>query len=226
MTAQTNTTARTTAEHTAVAKHSPAPAQAQAQRAPLPLRDLLRRFVAVKTLADVLDDAVKDARTTVTRALLDQYNEDDVKQTVVKIDGHKVATATVAEPKAETKVTDSEALLAWARENRPDLIETVEHPAQEAWTETRVKAPELTRLVEDSEDTGTGDLATGDGEIIPGVRHIAHPAPSRFSVNYARPAHSSDDPLAGGRRAVLDAFAQGRITVAEALNDLDEITGN
>lgn len=217
-TTQTSTTQAVAETTTVETPQAPAPE-------PMDLRDKLRRFVAVKTLADALDDAVKHARASLTKDLVTQYTDGDVKQTVVKINGAKVATATVGEPNPETTVTDQEALLAWATQNRPDLIETVDHPAVEAWTETRVKAPELTRLIEDSEDTGSGDLTTEEGEIIPGLRHVAHPAPTRFSVNYARPAHKSADPLAGGRRAVLEAFARGDLTVTDALADLNEITG-
>lgn len=191
---------------------------------PVSLREKLQRFVAVKTLADVLNDAVKDARSTITKELVREYADNDVAKTVVRVNGAKVATATVNEPSAETKVTDEEALLEWARQNRPDLVEVIEHPATEAWTETRVKAPELTRLVQDSEDTGSGDLTTQDGEIIPGLRYVAHPTPTSFGVHYTRPTHKSADPLAGGRREVLEAFARGDLSLHEALDNLGEIT--
>lgn len=215
--------AQTITPETTMAASTGAVTTAPAHQVTVGLDERLRRFVTVKTAADILNDAVKAARTDLTRSLVAEHQESGIKARTVKIGGVKVATATIAEPGPETKVTNEKDLLAWAKTNRPDLIETVEHPATEAWTETRVKAPELTRLIEDSDDTGSGDLVTADGELIPGVRYVATPTPKSFSITFAKPTHKSDDPLAGGRRTVLDAFARGDITMTEALADLDAI---
>ena len=97
-------------------------------------------FTLRKTVADRVSAEMKTERTSLEDRLLTRMKEEGVKQTLVTLpDGTPVATLTVTQPSRKTE-TDDAALLAWAKENHPEWVETIEHPAQEAWTEERIDA--------------------------------------------------------------------------------------
>ncbi|RLP57280.1 hypothetical protein D9R06_09880 [Kocuria marina subsp. indica] len=188
-------------------------------------RASLEAFAAVKTLADILNDEVKNRRAAITRMLADEYKAEGTTKRAVKLpDGTTVAHVILNEPSPKTATADAAALIEWASTHAPELLDTVEHPAQEAWTETVVKPDALAALVESAVATEDGAVVTAEGEIIPGVKHTPAPEPSSFSVRYATGGDKRADPLAGGRRMILDAIEAGEIDLDEARARLHEIT--
>lgn len=155
-------------------------------------------YLAQKTVLDVLKAQAEDTRAGRTADLLTRYAEDGVKSVAVKLpDGTKVATFTLNEPKPRLEVPP-EALLEFVSEHYPDLVETVEHPPVEAWTE-RVVPPSALKAL-GLKATDSGDVVTKNGEVIPGA-HATRDDPSNFTVRY----EGGDD----GRERVIRAWQDG-----------------
>ena len=99
--------------------------------------------------------------------------------TVELPDGTTVAHVILNEPSPKTATADAAALIEWASTHAPELLDTVEHPAQEAWTETVVKPDALAALVESAVATEDGmrrsaaafcTAATAAPMVAPGAR--------------------------------------------------------
>lgn len=188
---------------------------------PLSLKQAAESLAVVKTLADALNDEVKDRRAALTKRLVSEYIAEGTTKRAVKLpDGTTVAHVILTEPSAKTDATDTEALIEWASTNAPDLVETVEHPATEAWTETVVNPKALNKFLETAKATADGAIITEAGEIVPGVIHVPAPTPSSFSVRYTKGGDATTDPLAGGRRMILDALDAGQISLDTARDTL------
>lgn len=133
--------------------------------------------------------AVKDGNDEQRRKILDQllveYRESGNKSfSVFNLDGDKVAAITLNESKPETVITDPDGFLDWCREHRPDLVEVVEHPPVEGWSETRVKPSAVAHVVEDYKLAGDTYL-TVDGEPVDGVEYRSPAEPSKFTLSYS-----------------------------------------
>ena len=166
-------------------------------------------FVLRKTIADMVASEVKSERGTRMEQLLDLHEDTGAKQVAVKLpSGEQVATLTITQPSPK-QVVDESRLLAWCKENRPDLVETVDHPATEAWTEERVNAEAFRRIEADVVD---GDWITADGEHIDGIRTVTD-APSSFSVKYSK----------GGQDRIIDAWRSGELSSIEPGGTLPQI---
>lgn len=175
-----------------------------------PFRAALLAFTLRKTIADLVADEVKAERGDVFDRLADLHADTGTKQVSVKLpNGDPVATLTITQPSAKEHVNPA-ALLAWARENRPDWIETIEHPAQEAWTEEKVN-PAVARKA-GLTVLSDGSVVTDDGEVVDGLTYTT-PAPSSFSVKYAD----------GGRDRVIDAWRAGDLAEVDPGNTLPQI---
>lgn len=149
------------------------------------LKEQTLRTALMGAIASAVKDGNDEQRKTMLEQLLEQYTETGNKSfSVFNLDGDKVATITLNESKPETVVTDHDSFLDWCRENRPDLIETIEHPPVEGWTETRVKPAAVAHIVEDYKLAGDTYL-TADGEPVEGVEYRTPPAPSKFTLSYA-----------------------------------------
>lgn len=163
------------------------------------MKDAALAFTLRKTVADRVVAEVKTERTALETRILARMKEEGVKQTIVTLpDGTPVATLTVAQPTRRTE-TDDAALLAWAKENHPEWVETIEHPAQEAWTEERIDAAALKAAKLRAANGGV--FVTEDGEEVQGMTHHV-PDPTSFSTKYAD----------GGAQAVLDAYLSGELS--------------
>jgi hypothetical protein len=174
----------------------------------LTLKQRNLRFVLEKTVVDILKAEVDKNRANLMTDLLNIYDETGNKSFSVHIPGaEKVATITIAEPKPTTKV-DDEALLAWCREHRPDLLEAVHHPAQEAWDEVKLRDTAAAELAKASKLAGTLYM-TEDGELIDGIEYEPAGRPKSFTVRY----EGGKD----GQQRVIDAWKSG---------ELAEITSN
>lgn len=164
------------------------------------LKERNLKFLLMKTLADLVKGETDVERAELMDELLEQFEETGNKSFSIKIPGaEKVATFTIAEPKPSHKV-DTEALLDWCRENRPELVETVHHPAVEAWTETKLR--------DDVEKVITGEYKLAgtmyvDDDMVPvdGVEYVPAPTPKSFSVRYEK----------GGQERVIEAWRSGEL---------------
>ena len=171
-------------------------------------------FLLKKTIADIVKGEVDSDRAELTIALLKQYDETGSKSVTIKIPGaEKVATFTLAEAKPTTAV-DGSALLEWCRENRPDLLTTVHHPAQEAWDETVLADGAAATLAKEAKLAGTSYI-TDDGELIDGLEYVPAGCPKSFSVRYEK----------GGQERIIDAWKSGELGELDAGRTIPQITG-
>lgn len=148
------------------------------------IKDETLRTALMGAMATVVKDVNEEQRKKVLGQLVEQYKETGNKSwTVTLPSGDKVATLTLNESKAEPVVTDSDALLEWCRTHRPDLIETVEHPPVEAWTETRLTGAAVAHILEQADLADTSYI-TKDGELVEGIEFKPAPDPSKFTLTY------------------------------------------
>ena len=137
-------------------------------------------------LSNIVKEANDSKRKELLGKLLNQYEQTGNKTYSVKnLEGDKVATITLSEPKAETVVSDTDAFISWCRDNRPELLETVHHPRQvvESWDEVVLKPTALADVLEDVQLAGT-DYITPEGEPVDGIEFKPAPAPKSFTVTY------------------------------------------
>lgn len=170
-------------------------------------------FLLMKTLTDLIKNETDEARKALMTELLDSYRETGNKSFSVMIPGaEKVATLTLAEPKPEVKISDQEAFLEWCRINRPHLTEVVEHPAVEAWTETRLSAKAIDVISGESVIVGCS-LVTQDGEPVDGVEYVPAAEPKSFSVRY----------VTGGQQRIVQAWKTGELAAVVPGQTLPQI---
>lgn len=147
-------------------------------------KEMTLRTAVMNAMSALIVDANKTSRADALNVLLEQYKETGNKSfSVFSPEGDKVATITLNESQPETVVTDQDGLLEWCRTNRPDLIETIEHPPVEGWTETRVKPSAVAHIMEDYKLAGAL-YVNADGEPIDGVEYRQPGEPSKFTVSY------------------------------------------
>lgn len=151
----------------------------------LNIKDETLRTALMGAMATVVKDVNEEQRKKVLAQLVEQYKETGNKSWTVQLpSGDKVATLTLNESKAEPAVTDADALLEWCRVHRPELVETVEHPPVEGWTETRLTGAAVAHILEDANLAGT-DYVTPDGELVEGLEFKPAPDPSKFTLTYS-----------------------------------------
>ncbi|MFE5777117.1 hypothetical protein [Brachybacterium sp. NPDC056505] len=123
------------------------------------LRTLNFQYAALKRVADVVKDGMAYIKDQHLAALQADAEQTGGRQWAVDVDGQKVATISLGGGKSKPVITDEDALLAWAQQNRPDMVET-----RPRLTEQGKRS--LASIVEDYVD---GTPVTSDGEAIPGV---------------------------------------------------------
>lgn len=161
------------------------------------LKESLLRTTVMGAMATVVKDINDALRKNLLDELLTQYRETGNKSYSVSLaSGDKAATLTLNESKPETRITDQAAFHTWCVENRPDLLETIEHdavpawsqviehPATEAWTEVRVLPAAAAHVTKDYKLAGDV-YVTGEGEPVNGVEYVPAPEPSKFTLTYA-----------------------------------------
>lgn len=171
-----------------------APEDETAPEAPLPdIRDVLTNHALRKLVADHIYASIKEEKNAVMdRLVADAAASGATTWTiaVTDVDGetHQIAKATLAKTKPSAQVTDQDELMAWLEEHHPDLVETIEHPATEAWTEKRIAAhaPDalLAKFKPVADEDGTRHFITDDGEFVPGVTYKPAPAPSAYTMTW------------------------------------------
>ena len=178
------------------------------------LKERNLRFLLMKTLSDMVKTETDGERAELMAELLEQFENTGTKSFSIQVPGaEKVATFTIAEPKPGHKV-DAGELLAWCQSNRPDLVETLEHPMVPAWTEHKLR-PDVEKVIT-SEYKLAGDTYISDeGEPVAGVEYVPAGTPKSFSVRYEK----------GGQERVLEAWRGGELGAITPGKNLPQIGG-
>lgn len=172
-------------------------------------------FLLMKTLADVVKTETDKGRAELMEVLLAQFEDTGNKSYSVHIPGaEKVATFTIAEPKPTHKV-DPAALLAWCQEHRPDLVETIEHPPVEAYTEHRLRDDVEKVITKEYSLAQNAFYVNEDGEPVDGVEYVPAGTPKSFTVRYEK----------GGQERVIEAWRGGELPGIEPGSSLPQIGG-
>ena len=178
----------------------------------LTLKDRNLHFLQLKTLTDMVKTETDAGRAELMDILLAQFEDTGTKSFSVGIPGgEKVATFTIAEPKPGHKVYPDE-LLEWCKTNRPDLVETIEHPPVEAWTEHKL-VDGIEKAITTDYKLARDTYITDEGEPVPGVEYIPAGTPKSFSVKYEK----------GGQERVIEAWRAGELGNIEPGKTLPQI---
>ncbi|MDN5687783.1 MAG: hypothetical protein L0G94_14090 [Brachybacterium sp.] len=124
------------------------------------LRTLNFQYAALKRIADTVKEGmayIKDQHLAALQA--DHENSNATKWDVTGDEGEKIATVTLAGGKSKPVITSESALIEWAQQNRPDMVESRPRLTEQA-------KGTLAALIETYVD---GTPITEDGEPIPGV---------------------------------------------------------
>lgn len=176
------------------------------------LKDRNLTFLLMKTLADLVKTETDTVRAELMDILLAQFNDTGTKSFSIQIPGaEKVATFTIAEPKPSHKVNSDE-LLAWCQANRADLVETLIHPAVEAWTEYRLRG-DVEKVITSEYKLAGDTYITDKGEPVAGVEYVPAGTPKSFSVRYEK----------GGQERVIEAWRAGELAGIEPGKNLPQI---
>lgn len=179
------------------------------------LRESNLRLALTKAIADTIAEHLVEMRQEHFEALLEQYTENGIKQFSVKLpDGTKAATVTLSEQKAVYEVTDAAKFLDWARAKRPEAIETIQVPAQEAYEYDQVNKRAEERLLKSLDHQGDLPFDAVTGEIVEGVTYRPAGRPKSFSIRFET----------DGRAKVLDAWRVGDLAEIAGTDVLPRIT--
>lgn len=148
------------------------------------LRDETLRTALMGAMATVVKDANEAQRKKILDDLVKIHKDTGNKSWDINLaSGDHVATITLNKTTAEAVATSPAALLEWCKTNRPDLVETVEHPPVEGWTETRLSPAAVATITKDYKLAGT-DYITDEGEPVDGVEYRPAPDPNKFTLSY------------------------------------------
>lgn len=156
------------------------------------LRDINLRYAALKLIADIVADAMKEEKAQHLEALAESVEDSGAKSWNVTIGGEKVAAITLAQRAGGPKILDEDALIEHLQETRPDMLET--KVSIRPWA-----AKELLASVVAVVD---GNSITGDGDMIPGIVETEPGAPYQ-SLRW--------DAKANGKDVVADAIRSGEL---------------
>lgn len=189
------------------------------------LKDDNLRFVALHTLADAIKKELGWIRTEHTGLLIDRYKDEGTtsyKVSLPEVPG-VVATVTLRVPQPELEYFDDDALLKWAADHHPDLVELEEVPAVPeqvipavpAYERPVIAQKKLAALAKHFKKGEGGVVVdTTTGLVVAGARYSTPPPPNQFEVRYE----------GDGRTAVTDAYRAGRLNEVIAGSTLGAIT--
>jgi hypothetical protein len=119
------------------------------------IKDIAKRAVAAKLVADQIKDVEKQAKAE----LLDACQESGARTIdVTDDDGTKLATVSKAAGKAKAAVVDGDAFEEWIGKNYPDAVTTI-----------TVIDPDLELRLLNAATAAGEAVDTSTGEVIPGV---------------------------------------------------------
>jgi hypothetical protein len=156
------------------------------------LQALAIEEAALKTLADAVNDRLKEVKATMQEALVTSGAS---RVDAALPDGTKVATISRSDPKPAAVVTDSDAFLKWVRTYSPHNVTSR--------VVTEVRPAYTTALLAEMTAAGTAvvaDKETGVVEDVPGVE-----------VRATRSLTHSVRPTKDGREAIAAAWRDGKL---------------
>lgn len=162
------------------------------------MQQLALEEAALKSLADAVNDRLKEVKATMQEALV---NGGIGKVDAKLPDGTKVATISRSDAKPAAVVIDDEAFLAWVRTVAPGEI------ASRVVTE--VRPAYRTLLLGEMTAAGVpewADKETGEVHQVPGVE-----------VRATRSLTHSVRPVAGGKEAIAEAWRNGALAHLDLL---------
>jgi hypothetical protein len=115
-------------------------------------KDTLARHIMAVQLIEKACKSTEERKALAV--LLADSNTERVK--VEADDGTKLGTVTYVEPKLRAKVSDTDALLSWAKANHPDMVREIVDNAY------------LTKLLGAAENAGI-PVDPSTGELVPGI---------------------------------------------------------
>jgi hypothetical protein len=149
------------------------------------LRDDNLRAALLKAFADWIDTELATFRGEHRDMLVDRYHEEGIKSFDVLLpDGAKVATISLSIPKDKVEVTDTAALIEWARDNDPALVRTVHHDPVPAHTTEGIDPKRLTELLARVKTTTDGVIDPDTGVLVDGLTHQPGGDPKSYSVRF------------------------------------------
>lgn len=157
-------------------------------------RRVLTTHTLQKAVADQIYIAMKERNAVVLKVLVEIWRATGAKSFEVKaptVDGgeEKVGLISLTIPADKTVITDEDAFLDWLEANRPELVSYIHHdatppvPAMPAWDEA-VIAPEALKTLTTEGRVAGAEVLTGDGELIPGLKHVPAGEPREFRVTW------------------------------------------
>lgn len=166
------------------------------------LRDQNLHLALMKAIADAVSGFMAELREDHLQTLLQHYDDTGSKSLAVNLpDGTKVATISLPEGKEFFEVHDEVAFLQWAKENRPELVETVVVPPQPEMTFEKVDPSKAKKFLAGLDHQGDLPFDPKTGEVPEGVTYKPVGRPKSFQVRY--------EPE--GRDRVIDAWQGGEL---------------
>lgn len=156
------------------------------------MQQLALEEAALKTLADVIGDRLKEVKTEMQEAL-DTTGASRVEAKLP--DGTKVATISMTSPKPTAVVTDPDKFLAWVRENSPANITSR--------LVTEVRPAYVTALLAEMTAAGTAEVADRETGVVEAVAGV--------EIKATRGRTHSVRPVDGGREAIAEAWRSGAL---------------
>ncbi|MGW1015635.1 hypothetical protein [Streptomyces niveus] len=147
---------------------------------------------ALKTLADAVNDRLKEVKASMQQQLVGNGIS---KVTASLPDGTKVATISRSDAKPAAVVVDDDAFLAWVRTAAPDEINTR--------LVTEVRPAYRTAVLAQMTAAGTPQVVDTDTGVI-------HEVPG-VEVRATRSLTHSVRPTSGGKEAIADAWRNGQL---------------
>lgn len=163
------------------------------------------QMALINAMAQAVDAEAKEVRAKYLKVALEAYEEEGGKVFDVFMPGEElpIGKITLKQPSEEFEV-DTAALIAWALENAPQMLETVEVPAVAATTYKRLWPASLAALQERAtKDPITGEVRDGD-VVVEGLKYKPAGKPTSFGVTFVK----------GKKEALLEAYRKGTLGIA------------
>lgn len=168
-------------------------------------RDSNTRIALLTTLSAAIDAELKAQRADHLEVLLEEYERNGSKNFTVSLPdaevGDDLGQIILKGTPEQIVASDEAALLEWALEHAPGMVETVTIPPQPEQTFQRIHANSLAalkkRVVRDPE---TGELRDGD-LVVDGLQYRKPGKPNSFQVKLSE----------AGKERLLDAYRAGSL---------------
>lgn len=83
---------------------------------------IITRYVALKSLAKVINEQLRDLQPQVTEVMCERYERDGSDRTNAKVNGMEIGSVTLTKSKSEWVIRDREAFIEWLTANGLDDV--------------------------------------------------------------------------------------------------------